>query len=103
MPLTHGSGGSPEQYALVPGGAAYLAADGPTTAFAEASALPFGSGPASGTGPKWLASYRRGLIITDSVIIVAVVLTSQALRVNDSTRVELEGFGSISYWSSPRS
>ena len=71
----------------------------PSLAVAETSALPSGSGPAPGTGPKWLASYRRGLIITDSVIIVAVVLTSQALRFNDSTRVVLDGFGSVSYWS----
>jgi exopolysaccharide biosynthesis polyprenyl glycosylphosphotransferase len=37
-------------------------------------------------------------MITDSVIIVGVVLASQSLRVSTNTRVELEGLGSISYW-----
>ncbi|MGS0683821.1 sugar transferase [Nakamurella sp. GG22] len=99
LPLTHGSEALPEQFALVAGGAASSVTDAQAAALAETQALPSGSGPAPGTGPKWLASYRRGLIITDSVIIVAVVLTSQALRFNDSTRVVLDGFGSVSYWS----
>ena len=48
--------------------------------------------------PPWVGRYRRSLMITDSVIIVGVVLASQSLRVSTNTRVELEGLGSISYW-----
>ena len=47
--------------------------------------------------PDWVVGYRRGLIATDVVIVVAVVFTSQSLRFNGSTRVILEGFGSVSY------
>ena len=48
--------------------------------------------------PSWVRGYRRKLIITDVVVVAVVVLSSQALRVNGSSRVEFEGFGSISYW-----
>ena len=47
--------------------------------------------------PDWVIGYRRGVIITDIVIVVAVVSTSQSLRFNGNTRVILEGFGSVSY------
>jgi hypothetical protein len=40
--------------------------------------------------PPWVGRYRRSLMITDSVIIVGVVLASQSLRVSTNTRVELE-------------
>ncbi len=48
-------------------------------------------------GVDWVVGYRRGLIITDVVVVIAVVFTSQSLRFNSNTRVILEGFGSVSY------
>ncbi|MEP6560902.1 MAG: sugar transferase [Nakamurella sp.] len=46
----------------------------------------------------WLIGYRRSLIVTDLVVVVVVVLTSQAFRIAAATRVILDGFGSASYW-----
>ncbi len=48
--------------------------------------------------PGWLVSYRHRIIITDAVIVTAVVFTSQALRVTYRSKVFLEGFGSVNYW-----
>ena len=49
--------------------------------------------------PYWLNSYRRQLIITDLVIIAAVVFTSQAMRLNANARVTIDAVGSVNYWS----
>src|SRR5664280_2058560 len=49
--------------------------------------------------PCWLSSYRRQLILTDLVIIVAVVFTSQAMRLNANARVTIDAIGSVNYWS----
>lgn len=48
--------------------------------------------------PDWVAGYRRGLIVTDVIVVGAVVFTSQTLRFTSGARVFLDGFGSINYW-----
>lgn len=39
------------------------------------------------------------MVVTDAVVIVAVVSASQALRISDRTKVIVDGFGSVSYWA----
>ncbi len=47
---------------------------------------------------RWRDSYRRNLVITDTVIATVVVFASQALRVSQRTRVSIDGFGSVNYF-----
>lgn len=56
--------------------------------------------PVGGTSrhPGWVTAYRRSLVITDVVIIVVVVFSCQALRLNENARVFFDAFGSVSYW-----
>ena len=69
---------------------------------AGSSATPSTSAGATSAQPHrgrtWLRNYRRSLIVTDVVVVSAVVLTSQSLRLEGSSAVRLEGFGSLSYW-----
>lgn len=48
--------------------------------------------------PSWLIGYGRRIAVTDVVVIAVVVFASQTLRFNESARLVLDGFGSVSYW-----
>lgn len=50
------------------------------------------------SGGGWTAGYRRGLVVTDVVIIVAVVLVSQTLRFNGNNRLAVTWTDDLSYW-----
>ena len=47
---------------------------------------------------NWLIGYQRRIAITDVVVIILVVFSSQTLRLNQQARLFLDGFGSVSYW-----
>src|SRR5664280_691467 len=47
---------------------------------------------------NWSTRYRRCVASTDFTIIVMVVFATQSLRLDQDSRVDMEGFGSVSYW-----
>src|SRR5664279_3459312 len=66
----------------------------------EAAATPLSDLPNSTTARNvnWSTHYRRRLASTDFTIIVMVVFATQSLRLDQDSQVEMEGFGSVSYW-----
>lgn len=55
-------------------------------------------GGAASRHVDWQKGFRNGVIATDVAIVVAVVFTSQALRLSTGARVVLGDVGSVSYW-----
>lgn len=66
------------------------------------AAVPVAEQPAGGApAPRhvhWQSGFRTAVIATDVVIVVAVVFTSQAMRLSTGARVVLDDVGSVSYW-----
>lgn len=46
----------------------------------------------------WIDTYQRNLLITDVVIVGAMVFASQATRLPDTATVSVRGVGGFSYW-----